>query len=149
MQYYSIPFYYYQVLYELRFWVSLSREHPLFLQKMARCHNIIIKKDIKTSLHQHFTAFKNLYKELNSLLSPRENYSIPPIHQDAYFYQLTLLLKEVSQADVRFIHTLQELESLTGSDSSWIVLINHIALEQRQLLQICSKHSIQLKSMGY
>jgi hypothetical protein len=138
-----------QLLNEINFWVDLSKEHPIFIKKIAQNQEIDISSSIKETLNKNFKDFNRISREILVIQHQWNFYPSPSITEQHLLLNISTLLQDVLKVDVDFLNSLKTLEDLPAKDNSWKIFINHITLEQKQLLQLCTTYSIKLKSMGY
>lgn len=141
--------YFSQLLNEAIFWVYLSKEHPIFIKKISDCQNINIGKTLKKKLNKNYKDFNTIGKKLLDIKNSCNYNSLTFINNHYLLSDISIILNEIIKSDMEFLNALKLLEGLSSKDRSWKTFINHITIEQRQLLQICSSHLVKIKSMGY
>lgn len=137
-----------QIVSELSFWIDLSLEHPIFIKKIAQSQEIIISKNLKERLNKNFKDFNRLSRGL-LVIQQQWNFSSAFFYDHKLLSNIPTILQDTLKIDIDFLQSLKALEELPVKDNSWKIIINHITLEQRQLLQFCSNSLIKIKPMKY
>lgn len=138
-----------QLLNEMNFWMDLSKEHPMFIKTMAKNQKVTIDSTVKERLNKNYKDFHHISKELVIIQHQWNFYPLPSVNDQYLLFRISAIIENILKADVQFLNSLKYLENLSAKDNSWRIFINHITLEQRQLLQICSSYSTKLKTLGY
>lgn len=136
-----------QLLNELILWTNLSKEHPVFIKEISLYQEIDIDNNLKELLNKSFKDFNIIRKKLMDIKNYYNFYSQSIVNKQHLLLDISIILKDLLRVNMEFLEALKLLEKLPSRDNSWGAFINHITIEQRQLLQISTSHSTRIKSM--
>src|SRR5690554_3132605 len=106
--------YIFQLLGELNFWISLSREHPIFIKEIAQSQHILLDTSLQKHLNKNYKDFSGLHKNINILMNQlRSNFTLCPPPNNPYFLlEVSANLHNIIQVNVDFIDILKKLGHL-------------------------------------
>ncbi len=133
-----------KIINSLLFMMSLSKEHPMFIEKMASNDNVLLGIEGIHTLNKFSVRFHALEEHLIHL---EARCSLIEKNNPLFLEELLGTLQNIIRTNIEFINCLSRLK-YHFPNKIWTLLLNHITHEHKQILQKCTEFSVYLRALS-